>query len=157
MTPKCSYCRQSHSSNSCRTIVDVAERKQILRRAGRCFICLKKNHMSRDCRSTMKCTKCNGRHHVSICSESQVRNSPAPSRNEGNQNAQGSAPPNQPSRPINTTAPVPVSTTMYCVEIKTPVLLQTAKTIVYNIKFELFLTVGVRGRISLTRSGSNYH
>ena len=133
MTPKCSYCRQSHSSNSCRTIVDVAERKQILRRAGRCFICLKKNHMSRDCRSTMKCTKCNGRHHVSICSESQVRNSPAPSRNEGNQNAQGSAPPNQPSRPINTTAPVPVSTTMYCVEIKIPVLLQTAKTIVYNI------------------------
>ena len=133
MTPKCSYCWQSHSSNSCKTIVDVAERKQILRRAGRCFICLKKNHMSRDCQSTIKCPKCNGRHHVSICSESQARNSPASSRNEGDQNTQRSVPPNQPNKPANTTVSVPVSTTMCCVGMKTPVLLQTGKTTVYNI------------------------
>ena len=95
MAPNCSYCQQSHSSNSCKTIVDVAERKQILRRAGICFIRLKKNHMSRDCRSTIKCLKCNGRYHESVCSESQVRNSPASSRNEGDQ-TQRSVPPNQP-------------------------------------------------------------
>ena len=38
--PKCSYCRQQHSSVSCRTVTDPAERKQILRKAGRCYICL---------------------------------------------------------------------------------------------------------------------
>ena len=70
-SPKCSYCRQPHTSNSCRPVVDTAERKQILRRPGRCFICLRKNHTSHECRSTIMCSKCNGRHHVSICGEGQ--------------------------------------------------------------------------------------
>lgn len=40
--PKCSYCRQSHTSSTCRTVTDVSERRQILRRTGRCFVCLRK-------------------------------------------------------------------------------------------------------------------
>ena len=67
-TPKCSYCRQNHPSASCRSVSDVAARKQILRRKGRCFVCLRKNHMSRECRSNVKCSNCEGRHHTSICS-----------------------------------------------------------------------------------------
>ena len=58
--PRCSYCRQSHTSNSCKAVIDIAERKQILKRSGRCFVCLRKNHLSRDCRSTMKCARCSG-------------------------------------------------------------------------------------------------
>ena len=54
--PKCSYCRQQHSSNSCQSVTDPSERKQILRRIGRCFVCLRKHHTSRECRSTLKCT-----------------------------------------------------------------------------------------------------
>ena len=65
--PKCSYCRQQHSSISCRTVTDPNERKQILRKAGRCFVCLRRHHTSRDCRSTLRCTGCGGRHHTSIC------------------------------------------------------------------------------------------
>jgi len=65
--PKCSYCREQHSSNACKSITDPSERKQILRRSGRCFVCLRKHHTSRECRSSLKCNKCNGRHHVSIC------------------------------------------------------------------------------------------
>ena len=65
--PKCSYCRQQHSSVSCRTVTDPTERKQILRKTGRCFVCLRRYHTSRECRSTLKCTSCGGRHHISIC------------------------------------------------------------------------------------------
>ena len=40
--PKCSCCHQSHTSSTCRTVTDASERKQILRRTGRCFVCLRK-------------------------------------------------------------------------------------------------------------------
>ena len=63
----CSYCRQLHSSNSCPVVTNITERKQVLKTSGRCFVCIKKHHISRDCRSTLKCSKCNGRHHFSIC------------------------------------------------------------------------------------------
>jgi len=67
MQPKCSYCRQNHPSACCKTVVDVAARKQILRKAGRCFNCLRRNHMSRECRASGRCSTCGGKHHVSIC------------------------------------------------------------------------------------------
>ena len=75
--PKCSYCRQQHSSNSCQTVTDPSERKQILRRTGRCFVCLRKHHTSRECCSTLKCTHCNGRHHVSICTAASTQGPPS--------------------------------------------------------------------------------
>ena len=71
--PKYSYCDRSHTLSTCRTVTNVSERKQILRRTGRCFVCLRKNHMSRECRSMTKCKKCNGKHHVSICNSGQGR------------------------------------------------------------------------------------
>ena len=72
--PKCSYCRQNHPSVSCKTVMDVAARKQILQKTGQCFVCLRKNHMSRECRSNTKCSNCGGRHHTSICSGSPASN-----------------------------------------------------------------------------------
>ena len=64
ITLKRSYCSccQAHTSNSCKTVVNAAKRKHVLRRSGSCFVYLRKNHLSRDCRSTIKCTRCNGRH-----------------------------------------------------------------------------------------------
>ena len=44
----------------------VSARKQILRTNGRCFNCLRRCHIGRNCRSPRKCIKCNGRHHSSI-------------------------------------------------------------------------------------------
>ena len=35
VTPNCSYCRQVYSSNSCKSVTNPAERKQILRWTGR--------------------------------------------------------------------------------------------------------------------------
>ena len=42
----CAYCNQSHTSNLCQTVTNVEERKRILRTTGRCFICLKRHHIS---------------------------------------------------------------------------------------------------------------
>ena len=38
----CTYCHGSHTSNSCQTVSNVTARKDILRKGGRCFLCLMK-------------------------------------------------------------------------------------------------------------------
>ena len=38
LVARCSYCQNQHSCISCKTVTDLAERKQILKKAGRCFI-----------------------------------------------------------------------------------------------------------------------
>ena len=67
----CSFCGQPHPSSECGSVNDVGERKQLLVKAGRCFVCLRKGHIGRDCRSLGKCSNCGGRHHLSICSKSK--------------------------------------------------------------------------------------
>jgi hypothetical protein len=107
----CVYCDQMHSSNSCTSTIDVGARKQILKRTGRCFNCLRKNHLSKECCSTTRCHQCKGKHHTSICdrsigTESQVATKPL-------------------------AAAQTASTSMYA-DVRTPVLLQTARAIVSN-------------------------
>ena len=68
--PSCCYCQQSHPSGTCGTVVQIDARKQILKKSGRCFVCLRRGHISRECRSKSRCSKCGGRHHFSICSSS---------------------------------------------------------------------------------------
>ena len=68
--PTCCYCRQPHTSNSCGVITQLDARKRALQKSGQCFVCLHRGHISRECRSNMKCSKCNSRHHVTICSKS---------------------------------------------------------------------------------------
>ena len=66
----CYYCGQSHYSTACTVVMSREERKRILRGSGRCFVCLRKGHMVRNCRSKFKCNNCNGRHHSSLCQKS---------------------------------------------------------------------------------------
>ena len=127
----CAYCSQPHSSNSCRSVVDVEARKQILFRDGICFLCLKKQHVSRNFRSSLKCLNSHGRHNVSIClngpqggmaREQQGMNSPAEQTSRGY------------SAPIpgnNATAARAPTLSMY-VDCRTPVLLQTAKATLHH-------------------------
>ncbi len=65
--PSCCYCRQAHPSTKCQNVTSVVARKEILKKSGRCFSCLKRGHMSRDCSSSSKRHKYSGRHHISIC------------------------------------------------------------------------------------------
>ena len=112
----CAYCDQQHPTTSCGTVTDIEQRKRILRKAGRCFNCLRKHHLSRDCRSESKCQTCSGRHHTSICYKEG--NSTSISRST----ASDCTP--QPK-------PDSTSTSVYT-NVQAPVLLQTARAIVTN-------------------------
>ena len=68
--PVCCYCSHSHKSANCEFVVHIGAKKQSLKRAGHCFICLKKGHLSWECRLTGRCKLCKGRHHPSICHQS---------------------------------------------------------------------------------------
>ena len=65
--PTCTYCNGKHASLDCKIVTSIGARKQILRQSGRCYVCLKKNHITSNCNSTSRCYKCQSRHHVSIC------------------------------------------------------------------------------------------
>ena len=67
---RCVYCNEEHNSASSKKMVDVKERKDILRKSNRCFICLKQNHRAANCKATRNCRNCNKRHHQSICEQS---------------------------------------------------------------------------------------
>ena len=68
----CCFCQQEdHTPTQCTKVPGMDERKRLIREQGRCFICLRPGHISKHCRSSLKCTNCNGRHHASVC----VRNS----------------------------------------------------------------------------------
>ena len=63
----CTYCRRNHVSSKCDVITNVNVRRAIFMKKARCFVCLKPSHRARDCQSTNKCFKCQGRHHISLC------------------------------------------------------------------------------------------
>ena len=64
----CYYCKQEgHSPSNCRRVTNIDERKRLIREGGRCFNCVRKGHIGRDCHSSSRCNNCNGRHHTSIC------------------------------------------------------------------------------------------
>ena len=64
----CTFCRGKHSTSYCHVITNINERKRILRKAGRCFLCLcKAGHFARDCDSSIRCFCCKGRHHIALC------------------------------------------------------------------------------------------
>ena len=65
--PTCTYCKQSQPSNSCKMVTNPAARKDIVIKQGRCFVCLRKDHLSKNCPSKHECFKCKGKHHISIC------------------------------------------------------------------------------------------
>ena len=64
---QCVYCKQNHFSASCSSVKNVVDRKSILLKEGRCFVCLKTNHRAQNCDSNKKCRRCGRRHHQSLC------------------------------------------------------------------------------------------
>ena len=65
----CIYWREVNSPSKCAKVTDVNTRRSLLRKYARCFICLKKGHVSKNCKSSYKCFKCQNRHHISICED----------------------------------------------------------------------------------------
>jgi hypothetical protein len=117
----CVYCGGDHQSDQCTVITEPQPRKETLRKAGRCYVCLRKYHTSRNCRSKSRCTHCNGRHHSTICLRS------------GDQSSQQSQ-----------ISPTPPTNTMY-IDSNTPILLQTAKLHLVNPSRDTSPSLTVRG------------
>ena len=63
----CQFCLGNHLPEDCSKFTTVAERKNILFKFARCFLCLNKGHRSFDCRSKQTCRYCNGKHNHLIC------------------------------------------------------------------------------------------
>ena len=127
-TPTCYYCQQSHLASSCEVVNTLEERKRILRETGRCFNCLRRGHLARQCRSRSKCTHCHRRHHSSIC---QGDRSGPPAQSE--HNAGGELPTAQQSSRMNPSAPAfqPPTPSLW-INSNQGVLLQTAQVMVFN-------------------------
>ena len=67
-TMGCFYCqRKDHWSDQCKAYPTVESRKAKIK--GNCFICLKPNHLLKDCKVNKPCFHCHkaGNHHRSLC------------------------------------------------------------------------------------------
>ena len=97
-------------------------------RSGRCFICLKKYHISKECRSAIRCRNCGGRHHTSICMKNLAETiKPATQPSTVSQGA-------NPTKSLNPQANTFSSTTTSSMYAGTSsgVLLQTVRMLICN-------------------------
>ena len=134
-------------------MTNSAARKDLLIKQGRCFVCLRKDHLSRNCPSKNQCFKCKGRHHISICpsdgsNEGSAHNSTNVSRTpsqEQPQNQRGNNDKGTPRPGVNSfraasrqeqnqkqPKTLKQNLTALYVSAATPVLLQTAKALTYK-------------------------
>ena len=130
--PVCVYCAQPHSSVHCSVVTNVEKRKEILKKVGRCFTCIMKNRISKNCHSKARCNNSHGRHHSNIChlkEKSRQENSKPPRQ-------ENSKPPekenSEPNNRKNEGKEETVDLTMMCVSTKNAVLLQKAKAATYK-------------------------
>ena len=75
---KCVFCPGNHKSEECSEVIKPHNRKKILMKSCKCFICLRVGHRSFKCYSKAKCKNCKGGHHVAICSANANSSNPDP-------------------------------------------------------------------------------
>ena len=102
----CAFCHGSHPSVTCESVTNIEGRKRILWNGGCCYNCLRKNHLSRNCCSSSKCNNCQGRHHTLICEK---------------------------GTPLKGVYTMNTTTNTLCSTQGGAFLLQTARTVAYNI------------------------
>jgi len=147
-TVMCCYCQQPHLSAKCTTVAQVEARKQILKRSGHCFCCLKEVTLAENAVPCMiKCFLCNSRHHTSICTKELSQQSSNGASNSANSTAMNTNPattnvgrPNTLEsgqgnkttlNPNAATFTTPTTTALHVCANKS-VFLQTAQAEVYN-------------------------
>ena len=74
----CAFCLGKHAHENCQRVKDPKERKNIVFKFARCFICMKKGHRVRECKAfDVLCSKCGqSGHHVSLCDDRIVQSVP---------------------------------------------------------------------------------
>ena len=63
----CVYFLHKHEPADCKKVKSSHERKSVLRKYAKCFICLMSGHRAYECRYNAFCKHCNGKHHASFC------------------------------------------------------------------------------------------
>lgn len=134
----CCYCgHEGHTPASCRSVASLEERKCVIKEGGRCFVCLRRGHISKDCRSGIKCNNCSGRHHVSICHKTDKTRPPNNDKNDTSGNTDSSVSTgHSATRDLNAETPAfrPSQSTSSCyVGGSETVFLQIAKASVFNL------------------------
>ena len=69
---RCAFCLEEHEEENCTKVEDLDKHKSLIKRFGRCFICLKKGHRAVECRSRVFCRACKGKNHVAICNKGDI-------------------------------------------------------------------------------------
>ena len=111
----------------CESVTDPKARFEILKRDGRCFVCLSLDHQSTSCEKN--CRRCNGNHHQSIRRRQTHRKSQHDlSGNKNSQETQNSTLVTQSTE----VSQLPQATTTASSGSKGTVLLQTASAIARN-------------------------
>ena len=124
----CCYCEQNHSAARCKTVTDI-DVKDILMKSGRCFVCLRRGHKAKECRSPYKCSACGRRRHISVCNTSAgALDSSGARRSEPPTASQTTVTPSL----MRASQSSQLSSTAMFVDTRTPVFLQTARTAVYK-------------------------
>ena len=133
-TPTCVYCNGQHFSASCEKVKGISERKAILGRNKRCFMCLRRGHQQGQC--DKNCKRCDRRHHQSICPQLAANaNAPGNTRTQAHSFVSvDNSSQQEPSEPITETENTTTATTTTSENAnpKTRVLLQIARAIATN-------------------------
>lgn len=68
---ECVFCKSSHDIQGCDTVrkLTLDERKEIVKRESCCFICLRRGHISQNCKVKIRCDWCSKRHVLLMCPE----------------------------------------------------------------------------------------
>ena len=146
--PQCVYCKAEHYSASCETVNTVPARIEILKKGGRCFICLASGHRAAQCNSSKRCRKCEKRHHQSICDQNNTKKTGTNTEKSSSQDS-----------------------TVAISRSKAQVLLQTARTYAYTADNELipvqilmdvgsqrsYLSNALKARLNETRASNIKH
>ena len=70
---KCVFFKGLHWSDKCEVISDPSARKEFLKSAKRCFLCLKEGHLSRNCQTKRTCYYRKGFHNSSVCENRETQ------------------------------------------------------------------------------------
>ena len=69
----CPFCQQDQFASRYNIVTNVNTRKKMLQCQSRCYICTKRGHHSRDCKSKRMRFRCKRRYHPSICERDSSR------------------------------------------------------------------------------------
>ncbi|XP_028394457.1 uncharacterized protein LOC114518650 [Dendronephthya gigantea] len=121
----CAFCLGQHHHEDCKKVKTLENRMQIIIKYSRCFKCLNKGHIGRNCSIRVKCSACKKEHHTALC---DAENNPEGLEVEGEEGNLS------PTNGTGTIATLVVSPKNKVVKLGCSVALQTAQAMLVGQK-----------------------